>query len=134
MAQKRAEREAEKNAERQARQALRDQKKHEAQMEAAERKAAEKGAAIAAAFCKKLEATICSVQKTMRLAGAANVPDVQKAPLRQVLAALEDSHQKVQVVSNGCGAVGYTVPAMEKTAFGRSEEAPSSFRGRGKDI
>ena len=48
------------------------------------------------------------------MAGAANVPDVQKAPLREVLAALEDSHQKVQVVSTGCGAVGYTVPSMER--------------------
>ena len=51
----------------------------------------------------------------MRLPGATNVPDALQVPLCEILAALENLHQEVQVKSTGrATAAGFTVPEQEK--------------------
>ena len=51
----------------------------------------------------------------MRLPGATNVPDALQVPLCEILAALENLHQEVQVKSTGrATAAGFTVPKQEK--------------------
>ena len=59
---------------------------------------------------------IASIQKTMRLPGAAKIPEVQKTPLCEILSKLEALHHEVQLVSTGrADPIGFTVPARENT-------------------
>ena len=104
-----------KNAEKQARLNEKEVQKLAKRETNAEKQAQNKGTTIAKSCCKRLETMIASVQKTLRVPGAANVPEVQQVPLRELLASLETLHQDVQAVStNREDAAGFTAPPLEK--------------------
>ena len=56
-----------------------------------------------------------------------NVPDAQADPLRGVLQSLLDLHLKVQAVSQGHGATGFEVPALEKTLTDSAKKYQTLF-------
>ena len=126
--QAREEREKKRNAEKEARAAEKEQEKEARAAEQAEKKAHNKGTAIAKSSCKRIEAAISSIQKTMRLPGAAKIPDAQKNPLREILAALEALLLEVQPVATGRDfAAGFTAPQLEKTLLEKAKKHQALF-------
>ena len=126
--QAREEREKKRNAEKEARAAEKEQEKEARAAEQAEKKAHNKGTAIAKSSCKRIEAAISSIQKTMRLPGAAKIPDAQKNPLREILAALEALLLEVQPVATGRDfAAGFTAPQQEKTLLEKAKKHQALF-------
>jgi len=126
--QQREERDKKKQAEKEARAAERAKEKLAAQAANAEKSANKKGMALAKACCKRMEVLIASIQKTMRLPGAAKIPDYQKNPLREILAQLEALLLEVQPVSTGRkNAAGFSAPPEEKALSEASKKHQALF-------
>ena len=68
----------------------------------------------------------------MRLPGATNVPDAQKVPLREILAALTDLLLEVQAASTGAAAAGFTVPKLEKELTDAAKRHQALFAAASK--
>lgn len=99
------------------------------QAESAANGANKKGQVAAIAFCKKVDTIISSLQKTLRLPGASQVPVASRVPVEALLVMFENMLIGAHGAANGFEpGAGFSAPANFATSLVNSKKHQTLFQ------